>query len=87
MLAEGRHPAFAALLGLCHIALMSLFIVTGNWPTLRRAFVSHVELYSKEGGWKPLSGSAKANIGMKHVRRTSSEPVENHSSSSLYCID
>lgn len=49
MLADGRHPAFAALLGLCHFTLMSLFIVTGNWPTLF-AFVSYVELYSKEKG-------------------------------------
>lgn len=48
MLAEGRHPASVAPLGLCHIALMSWFIVTGNWPTLRPALVSCVELYSKK---------------------------------------
>lgn len=47
MLADGRHPASAALLGLCHSALVSLFLVTGNWPTLRRAFASYMESYSK----------------------------------------
>lgn len=67
MLAEGRHPASAAPLGLCHIALMSLFIVTGNWPTLSQAPVSYVEMYSKGRGWRPPSGDANAGIGGKNM--------------------
>lgn len=68
MLAEGRHPASAAPRRLCHSALASPFMETGNWPTYRWVFVSSAQLYSKEKRWKPLS---------RRVKQTYREPVVN----------
>lgn len=69
MLAEGRHPAFAALLGLCHIALMSLFIVTGLLWAKHLSLMWKCTVRKFNGNFRcHFSGHANTNAEIKNVR-------------------